>query len=164
PEGGDCITGIKNKVAFKATLYDGRPCNIKGTVVNSKAETVAEIKCIHDGMGFFYVEPEMNEAYTAKWKDEQGNSYQTPLPAIKHGKNTLVINLPDTIETNLSVAVTDADVGIDSSDNIITRFLLTGDLKGSVYNPAYYFLDSSDSVQQQLDLVMLTNGWRRIKW
>ena len=24
--------------------------------------------------------------------------------------------------------------------------------------------DDSDSLQQQLDLVMLTNGWRRIKW
>jgi len=82
----------------------------------------------------------------------------------KRGRNTLVINVPDTLETNLSVAVTDAGIGIDSSDNIISRLLLTGELRGNVYKPSYYFSNSSDSLQEQLDLAMLTNGWRRIKW
>ncbi len=82
----------------------------------------------------------------------------------KRKSNTLVISVPDTIIANLSVAVTDEGIGIDSSDNIISRLLLTGDLKGTVYHPAYYFNDNSDSLKQQLDLVMLTNGWRRINW
>jgi len=273
PEGGDCIAGVNNKIAFKAVAYNGRPNNIKGAVVNSKGENVADIKCIHDGMGFFYLEPNANETYTAKWKDEQGTSYQTPLPAVKkdgvslevkfangargflikrpenasdnfkelhlvgtmqqqlvymagvnlsvtnitggsipvsqlpsgilqltlfdsnwnavaeriafinnndyhfdpevgfaalgtskHGKNTLVIDLPDTVESNLSVAVTDAGVGVDSSDDIISHLLLTSDLKGNVYKPFYYFTNNSDTLQEQLDLVMLTNGWRKIKW
>ncbi|HEY2727447.1 MAG TPA: hypothetical protein VGI61_09765, partial [Parafilimonas sp.] len=38
------------------------------------------------------------------------------------------------------------------------------DIKGSVYHPFYYFTNNSDTLQQQLDLVMLTNGWRRINW
>jgi hypothetical protein len=273
PEGGDCIAGINNKIAFKAVAYNGRPVNIKGTIVNSKGQNVGDIKCIHDGMGFFYLEATVGETYTAKWKDEQETSYQTPLPAVKnngvslevkvangargflikrpenasdnfkqlhvvgtmqqqlvymagvnlsasnmtggsiptlqlpsgilqitlfdsnwnavaeritfinnddyhfdpevgfaalgtskHGKNTLVIDLPDTVESNLSVAVTDAGVGIDSSDDIISHLLLTSDLKGNVYKPFYYFQNNSDSLQQQLDLVMLTNGWRKIKW
>lgn len=82
----------------------------------------------------------------------------------KRKSNTLVISVPDTIIANLSVAVTDAGIGIDSSDNITSRLLLTADLKGTIYNPSYYFKNNSDTLQQQLDLVMLTNGWRRINW
>jgi hypothetical protein len=32
----------------------------------------------------FFLEPHAGETYTAKWKDEQGVNYQTPLPAIKN--------------------------------------------------------------------------------
>jgi len=82
----------------------------------------------------------------------------------KRGKNTFEIDLPDTIVANLSVAVTDKGIGVDSSGNIISNLLLTGDLKGKVYKPDYYFSNNSDSVAQHLDLVMLTNGWRRFNW
>jgi hypothetical protein len=82
----------------------------------------------------------------------------------KRKQNTLVIKTPDSISANLSVAVTDAGIGMDSSDDIVSRLLLTGDIKGNVYHPYYYFTNSSDTLQQQLDLVMLTNGWRRIDW
>jgi hypothetical protein len=51
-----------------------------------------------------------------------------------------------------------------NDDNIISRLLLTGDIKGYVHDPYYYFSNSSDSVTQYLDLVMLTHGWRRFKW
>jgi hypothetical protein len=82
----------------------------------------------------------------------------------KRKQSVLVIKTPDSLSANLSVAITDAGIGIDSSDDIISRLLLTGDLKGNVYHPYYYFTNNSDTLQQQLDLVMLTNGWRRINW
>jgi hypothetical protein len=84
----------------------------------------------------------------------------------KRGSNTIEINLPDTLRSNLSLAVTDAlaDGNNPDNDNIISRMLFTGDIKGHVYNPYYYFLNVSDSVAHYLDLVMLTNGWRRFKW
>jgi hypothetical protein len=82
----------------------------------------------------------------------------------KRKQNVLVIKTPDSLSANLSVAVTDAGIGFDSSDDIISHLLLSADLKGNVYHPYYYFKNSSDTLQQQLDLVMLTNGWRRINW
>ncbi len=82
----------------------------------------------------------------------------------KRGKNMLVVSLPTDVEANFSVSVTDAGIGTDSSNNIFSGMLLNGDIKGYVHNPAYYFRNNSDTLQQQLDLVMLTNGWRRIKW
>jgi hypothetical protein len=82
----------------------------------------------------------------------------------KRARDEIKITVPDSIAANLSVAVTDMDIDADSSDNIISHLLLTGDLRGSVYNPSYYFTNISDTLSNQLDLVMLTHGWRRFNW
>ncbi|MEO8823576.1 MAG: hypothetical protein ABI366_08370 [Ginsengibacter sp.] len=82
----------------------------------------------------------------------------------KRAKNEIEIEVPDSLSAQLSVSVTDGAIGIDSTDNIISHLLLTDELKGKVYDPAYYFKNTSDSIQQQLDLVMLTHGWRKFNW
>lgn len=82
----------------------------------------------------------------------------------KRARNEIIITVPDSLESNLSVSITDAAIGTDSSTNIISHLMLTSELKGQVYNPSYYFSNNSDSANQYLDLVMLTHGWRRFKW
>jgi len=84
----------------------------------------------------------------------------------KRGKNTIEIRIPDTLRSNLSISVTDGDADgeREGEDNIISRLLLTGDIRGNVYQPYYYFASDADSVAQFLDLVMLTHGWRRFDW
>lgn len=82
----------------------------------------------------------------------------------KKAKNVLEINIPDEIAANLSVAITDAEVNASSSENIISSLLLTSDIKGYVHNPKFYFINDADSTKEYLDLVMLTHGWRKIKW
>jgi hypothetical protein len=44
-------------------------------------------------MGFFNLEPQANETYTAKWKDEQGTAYQTTLPSVKNTGVALEIKI-----------------------------------------------------------------------
>jgi hypothetical protein len=83
----------------------------------------------------------------------------------KRKRNEIQISVPDSLQDAiLSVSVTDAAIERDTTDNIISHFLLASEIRGKVNNAAYYFSNSSDSVAQQLDLVMLTNGWRRFKW
>lgn len=84
----------------------------------------------------------------------------------RRGKNTLVIDVPDTIKTNMSLAVTDAtaDGEFPDDDNIISHLLLTGEIRGHVHDPYFYFAGNADSLVNMLDLVMMTHGWRRIKW
>lgn len=84
----------------------------------------------------------------------------------KRGKNVLQIDVANNITSNLSIAVTDASINPigKNESNIYTQLLLSSDLKGYVYNPAYYFASEEDSVSQHLDLVMMTNGWRRFTW
>jgi hypothetical protein len=74
------------------------------------------------------------------------------------------IELADSSYTNLSLSVTDADLNDVPENSIASQLLLQGDLIGNIYKPAYYFSSNADSVTSHLDLVMLTNGWRRFNW
>lgn len=80
--------------------------------------------------------------------------------------NQIEIVVSDTVPANLSLAVTDADLNESNTydDNIVSHLLLTGDLRGQIANPYYYFFSTSDSAAIHLDLVMLTHGWRRYNW
>ncbi len=82
----------------------------------------------------------------------------------KRARNELEISVPDSLGANLSISVTDARLDLDTTQNIMTDLLLTDEIKGKVYNPAFYLGNNEDSTQKLLDLVMLTNGWRKINW
>ncbi|UYQ91044.1 MG2 domain-containing protein [Chitinophaga horti] len=81
-------------------------------------------------------------------------------------KTELVLDLPDANRGQLSVSVTDADqVEHDEYDNnIVSHSLLTSDLKGYVHRPGWYFRDTTENTLKALDMVMMTNGWRRFSW
>lgn len=64
---------------------------------------------------------------------------------------------------NFSMTVTDATVverGAEN-ENILSYMLLSSDLRGEVEDPGSYFVDDSQKTLDNLDLVMMTNGWRR---
>lgn len=82
----------------------------------------------------------------------------------RRGKNTVEVSMDDSLFCNMSVAVTDANLPNDASNNIVSGLLLNSEIKGFVNNPAYYFSSKADSVARFLDLVMLTHGWRKIQW
>lgn len=50
------------------------------------------------------------------------------------------------------------------SPNILSYLLLNSDLKGFIENPNYYFDNVTLKVRQDLDLVMLTHGYRKWIW
>jgi hypothetical protein len=88
----------------------------------------------------------------------------TALNLEKRGKNTYEVELADTVAATLSVSVTDGNDAYDGSQNILTQFLLSSEIKGHIHDPSYYFSSGEDSIARHLDLVMLTNGWRRFVW
>ena len=69
-------------------------------------------------------------------------------------------NLP--LFADLSVSVTDdKDIKPDSCVNILSSLLLTSDLTGHIENPAYYFENDDVETNRNLDMLMMTQGWRR---
>lgn len=266
PEGGDLVTGLVCKVAFKANDQWGRPVAVTGVVQGTDGSFVDSLTTEHDGMGSFMIRPLPGVQYTALWTDAAGETFSTRLPPAapsglamqvqpqsgqcrviirrsadakhsvyllahmnqrvvyaaqvsledkpevavtvptadlptgvlqytlfdagwkpvaervvfvnnqlhsfatsvrvvassreKRGHNELIIDVPDSAFSNLSVAVTDGGLA-DADDDIVSRLLLSDDIRGAVYHPAYYF---SEGRARQLDLVMLTHGWRRYRW
>ncbi len=64
---------------------------------------------------------------------------------------------------NFSISVTDTGnvLNDSTSDNILSYLLLSSDLKGYIEDPAAYFTDNSAVTREKLDVLMLTQGWRR---
>ncbi len=161
------LTGVH----ILGTMYEHKIFALDETLENGKAEGTIPTESLPSGILTITV-------FDQQWRplaerityiNNKDYLFQPEVNMVKSGlnkreKNNLQISVPDNISANLSVSVTDAKLEPDNSDNIISHLLLTGELKGKVYDPTHYFLNNSDSIAQQLDLVMLTHGWRRFDW
>ncbi len=119
------------------------------TVLDKSWKPLAERITYIDNNAPYIFKPEME---VVRW----GLSYRA--------RDEVKITVPESVASSLSVSVTDLSIDTDTTDNILSTLMLTSELKGKVNNAAYYFTNPSDEKQQKLDLVMLTNGWRRINW
>ena len=81
----------------------------------------------------------------------------------KRGRNEISFVLPDTLTAAFSVSVTDAGLGHDSSSNIFTDLLISGDIRGTLPDAAS-FLKNQATADENLNLLLLTHGWRRFNW
>ncbi len=75
--------------------------------------------------------------------------------------------LDSAVSGHFSVSVIDeSKVPVDENDEhtILNYLLLTSDLKGYIEQPNYYFTGVNDKTSADLDLVMLTHGYRRFEW
>lgn len=273
PEGGDLQPMDMQQVAFKAQGSNGYSLPVTGAVLNEKGDTVANVKTLYDGMGWFSISPQRGASFYAVLVSDAGVKKSFPLPAIhpsgfnlranyvgnvihyevrktddlawpdtmyvavhergflrylqainaqhtvgvlpdnsfmdgivhillidkigrtinerlifvKHpnqlslavstdkidyGKRDKVLvnlNLKDIkgnpVCGNLSVSVIDNSLVKSDSlqGNICSNLLLTSDLKGFIEHPAHYFDPANKYSKIELDLLMLTHGWRRFK-
>ena len=53
PEGGELVAGLENRVYFAAWDENGRPADIRGTVVTHEGKSVVDVESTHQGMGTF---------------------------------------------------------------------------------------------------------------
>ncbi len=90
PEGGHAVNGLNGKITFKAIGSDGYSREVKGIIKNSEGKTVVPINTIYNGMGFFTLNPQANETYTAVL--ENGTTHELPI-AKTEGYSMLIDNL-----------------------------------------------------------------------
>jgi len=104
---------------------------------------------------------------------EQGDSLPATLKAdtvafTAGSANALTVNIRDAsgrpVQGNLSVSVTDADMGNAVSDNLGSFALLSSVTPAYLPDPGYYFKSDSDTLHRQLDLLMLTSQAHYAKW
>lgn len=74
----------------------------------------------------------------------------------------IIDNKGKDLPAQISVSVTDNKlVRKDSCVNILSSLLLTSELKGYIESPAYYFYPENTTAPQDLDLLLMTQGWSR---
>jgi len=91
----------------------------------------------------------------------------TYAPRQKVTVNVLAMAAGKPAEGNLSVTVLDeSKVPYDenSETTILTNQLLTSDLKGYIEKPNYYFNNPNEKTAADLDVLMLTQGYRRFSY
>lgn len=91
-----------------------------------------------------------------------------------YGKRKMVTVMTDALYHNgspatgsFSISVYDEELMNNPEEyplSIVNYLALTSDLKGYVENPGYYFKDSLPETRKNLDLLMMTQGWRRFTW
>jgi TonB-dependent Receptor Plug Domain len=108
----------------------------------------------------------------------------TPDKTIYKNREKVTLNLEaidaegKPVEGNFSVAVTDAHQVLTDphQENVLTYLLLSSDaskisntdnsalLRGKIEKPAYYFEKENANAARHLDILMMTQGWRRFLW
>lgn len=102
PEGGNLVTDIRSRVAFKALGPDGLGINVKGVVVDNDNKQIAAITSTHLGMGVFDLLPEQGKKYRAKVTFANGRQDIINLPAVEEKGITLaVFNNPDKLSIEI---------------------------------------------------------------
>ncbi|KQC01855.1 hypothetical protein AQF98_05690 [Pedobacter sp. Hv1] len=103
PEGGSWVAGLTQKMAFKAIKANGKGVEIAGEVVDSKKNVVVQFKSNQKGMGYFNLNPKLNEEYTVVFKKPTEIKDQTLPKAQANGITLQVTN--DFLSDSLSITI-----------------------------------------------------------
>ena len=119
---------------------------------------------------FFVTKPElqhttlMMDGLKEEYKPfEQVSLLVKAKPKILHSS---FFTLHSEAKPRISLSVRDAvhQDNIFDSGNILTEMLLSSEIKGFVPQPEYFFEADDAEHRRALDLLMLTQGWRRFGW
>jgi len=85
-------------------------------------------------------------------------------------KERVVINIkavdPENkpVKTDLSLAAVDAGIVPQGQGNIVSYMMLESEVRGEIEHPEQYFDSKNPDRLKQLDLLLLTQGWRDFLW
>ena len=91
PEGGELITGFKNKLAFEAVDRDGNSIDITGKLIDQDDNVISSFKTFNDGLGFLEFTPKPGTNYSASMTYKE-TTIKSPIPLIKDKGHLLSIS------------------------------------------------------------------------
>lgn len=145
------------------------------SVTNGKAAFQIDQSKLTDGVSHFSLFNETGQAVAERLY------FKRPIKSLKITANTnaqtyktrekVTVTINSSTETyeplaaDLSIAVKKVDSlqGMDQTD-IVSYFWLSAELKGTIESPSYYFRNPSTETDKALDNLLLTQGWRRMRW
>ena len=104
PEGGNLVSGLKSKVAFRVVDKNGKGVDFRGAIVDENNDTIAHFQPLKLGIGNFFFTPLSNHHYTAILQDSKNNRITGAFPAVQPAG--YVIQVSDTTANRIKVTVT----------------------------------------------------------
>ena len=138
---------------------------VKLPIKEFNMQGVAEIT-LADGDGrpvaerLVYVNPEQRLNVKAKTNQQRYDRREK-------GKASFQITDPSgkPIKAELAVSIFDkAYLYQPGHENILSHCFLAEEIRGNIFNPTYYFDERNDDRLLALDLLLMTQGWRRYVW
>src|SRR5690606_21065290 len=153
PEGGDLLSGVAKKVAFKAIFSNGKGVSVKGKSIDSKKNEVASFEDLGMGMGYFSLIPSSGESYQAVVEFEDGEESTFDLPEVVDDRINLVAASQDEEYIHLGLVTN------DEYFNVIQNkpYYVFGHLNGHLIYAAQASI-KSPAVSIRVPLKELPNG------
>jgi hypothetical protein len=104
PEGGNLVSGIRTRIAFKSIGSSGLGVDIKGTITDNDNKQVLNFASRHLGMGYFILTPEAGKSYKANVDFPDGTHGSYDLPRTMDDGIDLAVynNTPDSLSIKIS--------------------------------------------------------------
>lgn len=128
PEGGTFVSGLPNKVAFKAVDKYGKGIDFDGVIIDDSGTEVLEIKSSCKGTGSFVIQPEKGKKYGAEVRFAGNVVKKTDLPKQKDEGIILTVNAMDSALIEIQIK----QKFLDSSIEQTREFLLVAQSGGEV--------------------------------
>jgi len=104
PEGGNLITGIKSKVAFRAINNSGNGIDFSGYLLNEKNDTLATFAPLKFGIGSFLFTPTAGHTYHALIRERSGKTFSVNFPSAL--ENGYALELIDSLSDKIFIRIT----------------------------------------------------------
>ena len=119
PEGGDLVTNLESRVAFKAINKLGKGVETTGFILDNQGDSTMFINTLHLGMGVFQFKPETNKSYTAYLKKLDGTWFIQAIPkALDYGYTMAVSSLANKDKVKVFIHAQNP-VGSDTSGTLL---------------------------------------------
>ncbi|SEO44912.1 hypothetical protein SAMN05192574_108126 [Mucilaginibacter gossypiicola] len=138
-EGGSFINGLRSKIAVKAVGQDGLGRNIKGSIVDSDGNEVAEFETTHLGMGLFALMPQPGKTYKAKITTDGAIPFTVDLPKANDEGFTMTVN--NRLADSVAIKITASSKTFGSKQH--SYYYLVGQSAGKVYYTTSFKLEDA---------------------
>jgi hypothetical protein len=160
PEGGNLVSGIAGKVAFKATGVDGKGVSVSGAIINQAKDTVARFRSLKFGMGSFVFTPVVNNTYKAVVTVAGSSPAVKDLPEINTQGFTMAV--ADDGSGQLDVTVK-SNAGSDGNVYLFahTRQEIKAAESATLANSTAHFKISKSALGEGISHLTVFNGTRQ---
>lgn len=115
---------------------------------------------VYDSQG----KPECERLVYIHHLDNKGTVRLTTNKKTYQPKEQVTVNINTQPNVNLSMAVVDAGIVPVQPEDIVSYLQLQSEVKGNIENARHYFDTTNVNRFKQLDLLLMTQGWRDFIW